>query len=82
MGLTIEMHDPCGKILEELTWPGITQASVALTYAFIIAQEPRADVPAINAAIQAKWRGRTALERVKTMAWNQVEEWRRGGSPA
>lgn len=78
MSLTIEMDDPCGQIMQELTWPGITQRSVALTYAFIIAQEPRADVSKINAAIQAKWKGRTALERIKTLAWKQVEEWQRG----
>jgi hypothetical protein len=76
MRLTIEMHDPQGQILEELTWKGITQDSVALTYAFIIAQcGDAADWPKINAAIRAKWKGKTALMRVKEMAWKQVGAW-------
>ena len=41
--LTIEMHNPVRQIFEELNQPGITQASVAITYAFIIAQEPHSD---------------------------------------
>lgn len=75
--LTIEMHDPQGQLLEEINWPGITQASVAITYAFAIVQlGGAADWPKMNAAIQAKWKGKTALMRVKEMAWKQVEAWR------
>jgi hypothetical protein len=81
MSLTIAMHDPVGQILDELTRKGITQASVALTYAFIIAQEPKADWLRINTAIRAKWGGRTALERVKRMAWRQLEEWKTRHQP-
>lgn len=77
INLTIEMHEPQRQILEELTWKHITQASVAITYAFIMAQEPNADWPKINKAIMAKWKGKTALERVKVMAWKHVDEWRR-----
>ncbi len=76
MRLTIEMNDPQGQILEELTWRGITQESVALTYAFTIAQEGKtADWSKINAAICAKWKGKTALSRIKEMAWKQVDIW-------
>jgi len=78
MNLTIEMHDPQRQLLAELTWPGITQRSVAITYAFAIAQlGSRADWPGINSAITAKWKGKTALKRIKELAWKQVEEWRR-----
>lgn len=75
MRLTIEMHDPQGTILRELELRGITQHSVALTYAIIIAQEgSRADWTKINAAISARWKGKTALARVKAMAWREVEQ--------
>jgi hypothetical protein len=72
------MDDPQGQLLEEITWPGMTQASVAITYAFLIAkdQEDRAaDWPVVNRAISARWTGKTALERVKKLAWRQIEEW-------
>lgn len=76
--LTITMDNPQGVLLNELTLPGITQESVALTYAFIIAQEGnKADWPRINAAIRERWRGKSALVRIKERAWKQVEEWRR-----
>lgn len=71
--MRIEMHNPVGQLLNELTLPGITQASAALTYAFIMRQEPNADWAAINAAICKRWKGRTALERVKQMAWAHLE---------
>ncbi len=81
MRLTIEMHDPEWQILEELTWPGITQESIGITYAFLIAQQgSAADWPRINAAIQARWKGRSALNRIKVAAWKQVEEWQRRGA--
>jgi hypothetical protein len=80
-GLTLEMHDPQGTLLEELTMPGITQASVAITYAFCIAQISKtADWPTINLAIIARWKGKTALARIKEAAWKQVEEWQRRGA--
>ena len=75
-GWTIEMHNPQGQLLEELTWPEITQESVALTYAWCIAQEhATADWPKLNAAITAKWHGKSALNRIKKRAWKQIEEW-------
>lgn len=76
MRLTIEMHDPQKQLLDEITWKGITQRSVAITYAFLIAKEDRAtDWAAINAAIRNKWKGKTALERIKKRAWKIVEGW-------
>ena len=79
MPLTISMYDPERRIIEELQDPLITQSSVALTYAFLMAQDTggRANWPAINAAIRQRWKGKTALERVKTMAWKHVDEWDR-----
>lgn len=81
MNLTIQMHDPQGKIMEELTDPlyrGTTQGSVALTYAFVIAQlGGLADWRKINAAIRARWKSSTALPRIKKLAWKQVDEWGR-----
>ena len=79
MRLTIEMDNPQEHILEELTWPGITQESVGLIYALIIAQcGDAADWPRINGAIRNKWQGKSALGRVKKIAWRQVEVWQRG----
>ena len=79
MRLTLEMHDPQGTLLRELTYPGITQASVAITYAYVIAQEPEADFGPLNRAIRDRWPGKRALERVKTMAWHQMAEWHTRG---
>jgi hypothetical protein len=73
--MTIEMVNPVGVIMEELADRRMGQRTVALTYAYIIRQEPNADWPTINAAIMARWRGRTALVRVKTMAWKWVDDW-------
>lgn len=81
MKLTIEMHRPDLQLIDELTMPGITQASVAITYAFAIVQEgeqQRFDWAKMNAAICAKWTGKTALERIKKAAWKQVEHWSDG----
>ena len=77
MGLTIEMVNPERQIMEEIR-NGVGQDSVAITYAFCIAQlGDAADWPAINAAIQERWKGKTALRRVKESAWRHVEEWNR-----
>ncbi len=73
--LNFTMDDPQGQLLEELTWPEVTQASVAMTYAYIIRQQgDAADWKRINRAIRERWKGRTALGRVKTMAWKFGEE--------
>lgn len=79
--LNIEMHDPEGKIMEELRDSRIPQSSVAITYAFLMAQEEgkHANWPAINTAIRLRWGGKTALGRVKAMAWKHVDEWTRRG---
>ena len=78
MNLTIEMHNPEAQIMRELTeFKGITQASVAITYAFLIAQcGDKADWPKVNAAIMKRWPGKSALTRIKTLAWKQVDAWR------
>lgn len=77
MALNLKMDNPVSHILEELTWPGITQESVAITYAYIIVQEPKADWFKINAAIRSKWPSDRALKRIKTIAWSWVESWER-----
>lgn len=78
MPLTIEMGDPQGHLLEELKWKGITQESVAITYAFLIMQErDSADWPKVNAAIRERWKGKSALNRIKKLAWAQIDEWRK-----
>jgi hypothetical protein len=66
--MTITMGDPVGTIFEEIAG-GATQESVAMTYAFIMRQEPNADWPRINAAILGRWKSKKALARVKEMAW-------------
>ena len=73
--MTITMHDPQGQLLTELGCKGITQDSIALTYAFILRQEPRAaDWPRLNAAIMARWKGKSALKRIKKKAWKYAAE--------
>lgn len=79
MGLTIEMVNPQEQLLEEIIWPGMTQESIGITYAFIVAQEPDADWAKINQAIRERWKGRTALERIKKMAWKHLEHWHEKG---
>ena len=80
MKLTIEMHNPVGQIMDELAMKEITQASVAITYAFVMAQEPDADFAAINAAIRARWKGKTALTSIKEAAWKHMDEWSRNAA--
>ena len=70
--MKVKMVNPQAVILDELR-SGATQDSAALTYAFIIRQEPTADWPTINAAISERWKGKTALMRVKKLAWKYVE---------
>jgi len=72
--MLIELYNPQEVILRELADPRITQDSVAVTYAFILRQEPKtADWPKINAAIMARWKGKTALARIKEKAWKYAE---------
>ena len=81
MKLTIEMDDPVGTIFRELPDKRITQESIALTYAFIWAQlGDNAPWPKINDAIGERWKGKTALNRVKELAWKQIEFWSKGGT--
>lgn len=78
MRLTIEMHQPSKVIMEEIA-RGDSQKSVALTYAFIIAQMGDcADWQRINTAISERWPSKSGLTRVKKMAWKQLEEWQCG----
>lgn len=73
--LFIEMHDPQGTILWELKY-GMPQSSVAITYAYLMAQEgDSADWATVNAAIQKRWSGKSALARVKKQAWKIYEKW-------
>ena len=75
-----EMHDPQGTLLNEVTMPSTTQGSVAFTYAYCIAQlGKKADWQAINLAIIQRWKGKTALNRIKELAWLHVAEWREKG---
>ena len=57
-------------ILEEIA-SGHTQASVALTYAMSIRSSERKTINwlKVNTAIRKRWTGKTALGRVKRMAW-------------
>lgn len=80
MRLTIELHDPVGVLFRELEGP-ITQSSVAITYAFIMVQQPDADWAAINAAIRCKWPSKSGLTRIKEAAWKQLEQWQKSSGP-
>jgi hypothetical protein len=68
----VELVNPVDLIFRDLADGRVTQESVAITYAFIMRQEPDADWWRINAAICRRWKGATALERVKRMAWKRM----------
>lgn len=54
---------------------GARQCDVAYIYALIIKETgDGANWRFINSAITTKWAGRTALERVKRMAWRHLAE--------
>ena len=66
----VEMVFPQQTILDEIA-SGHSQESVALTYAFIVRQEPKtADWATINKAIAGRWP--KGLDRVKKKAWRYV----------
>ena len=74
-GLRIELVNPQRRLLEELTYKGITRDSVALTYAFCIWQKSSdaVDFAVVNAAIRTKW-SQAAVNYIKRKAWAYVEE--------
>ena len=73
--MNFTMHNPQEVLLREVAMKGITQTSVALTYAYLMAQEgDKADWARVNAAIKARWP--KGLERVKVMAWAKMYEWK------
>lgn len=54
---------------------GLTQRQIAVTYAVIITQlGSDANWPKINRAIRKRWKGKTALKRVKRIAWAHIRE--------
>ena len=72
MNFEITMVNPQKVILDELQMRGITQKSIALTYAFCIKQYAECDFEIINKAIIDKW-GKKILVRIKNKAWKIVE---------
>ena len=72
-GLHFELVGCERLILQEIA-EGQTQKSVALTYAMAVRSRERKtiDWPKVNRAIRERWTGRTALERVKRMAWEYL----------
>jgi len=76
---TIGMLDPRGQVVKECQDGNIPKKSIALTYAFAIRQESRADFTAANAAIRARFAtakdpdGSKALIWIKELAWAYVE---------
>jgi hypothetical protein len=61
-----------GEILNEISNKSTVQGWIALCYAGLL-DEPSIDWPRINAAIRARWKGRTALTRIKEQAWRNRE---------
>ena len=62
------------SFLRDLKSPQFTQADAAEIYAILIrGYLPDAPWVEINAAIRERWKGKTALWRVKKMAWDRVE---------
>lgn len=69
----IELCVPQSVLIEELRIKGITQRSIAITYAFIIKQEPDSDFSIINKAITEKF-GIKGLMRIRNKAWKLIRE--------
>ena len=69
--MRLELYDPVGVILREIADLRMKQRDVALTYAFCIRQGIE-EFPSINKAITRRWKGKTALGRIKELAWNIV----------
>jgi hypothetical protein len=73
------MVDPLGQIVRECEAGNVAWKSVALTYAFGLRQEPKADWTAANEAIRARFKsdkdptGIKALEKVKNLALDYLE---------
>lgn len=66
------MDELTKTILDKLA-NGHTQKSIAATYAALIRQQlSSTDWPMVNAAIKKRWPGKTALVRVKEMAWRNI----------
>lgn len=76
---TIEMVAPLSQIVDECKAGNVPAKSIALTYAFAIRQEPKADYGEANMAICKRFKtdkdptGMKALERIKNLAWAYVE---------
>ena len=60
------------EILNAILDKSKIQADISILYAELILVHRDVDWPVINQAIQLRWSGKTALERVKTMAWKIV----------
>ncbi len=63
-----EKLQPSQKILEAIADKSKTQTDIAILYAELIHSFREVNWPIINQAIQSRWTGKTALERVKEMA--------------
>ena len=73
--VTAYMVDPQRQILEELAYPKMTRASVALTYAFALRAADAGEVlnwPLINQRIISRW-SQSALIWIKREAWKRVQ---------
>lgn len=71
--MKVEMHNPEAVIMGEIADPRMKQRDIALTYAFIIRQQgDKADYARINRAIRERWKGKSALSRIKEEAWRRV----------
>jgi len=84
MPLTVELCSPEEVILDELQTTAAPQRSVAITYAYGIAKFGAAvHHPTINDLIGKRWpvstNGFAALDRIKTFAWKQLQEWHASG---
>ncbi len=73
---TFVLSTPTKTILDEIANKKLTQKDVAKTCALAIAyRHEETDWKAVNEAIVARW-SKSARERVLTMAWKIVEEWK------
>jgi hypothetical protein len=71
---------PEEQILAQIANHNVSQASIAVSYAYVIAQlGDKADWAKINQAIRERWHSPTALVRIKTEAWRYVNEWQSKG---
>jgi hypothetical protein len=71
-GVTVELADPQGQLLEEIANPKMKRRDVAQTYAFALRSHARVNWLLVNGAIIDRW-SVSGLRYIKDAAWKQQQ---------